>query len=219
MAKTSQPLLSGRVYGQIGKTLVYDRQRGVDYVRRYVVPRDPKTAAQLTQRSAFRLCQGAWRNMGPIAQEPWLAATRRSKRTGRNHMSAINMPILVQAGNTRDWQASPGALGGLAPLAVVVFGTFPPGALEVDVFCPPEPYGWTLEKIQLIAFAEQSPAFPWGTVIHEQEDTNPAPGGTTVMMVTGLPNILHVVSAWTVWSLPRGVTAYGLSRTETGTPF
>ncbi len=51
MAKLKAPLLSLGASGQIAKTLVYFPWKGINAVREYVIPSNPKTAPQLTQRS------------------------------------------------------------------------------------------------------------------------------------------------------------------------
>lgn len=50
MAKLKAPLLSLGASGAIGKSLVYFPWKGLDVVREYVIPANPKTAAQDTQR-------------------------------------------------------------------------------------------------------------------------------------------------------------------------
>ena len=50
MAKLKAPLLSLGAAGAIGKTLVFFGWKGINAVREYVVPSNPKTALQLTQR-------------------------------------------------------------------------------------------------------------------------------------------------------------------------
>ncbi|MBA7543513.1 hypothetical protein ES705_35844 [subsurface metagenome] len=50
MAKLKAPLLSLGASGAIGKTLVFFGWKGLDAVREYVVPANPKTAPQNTQR-------------------------------------------------------------------------------------------------------------------------------------------------------------------------
>lgn len=53
MAKVTGPLLSLGASGQIAKTLVYMRWKGIDDVRQYVIPTNPQTAPQITQRGYF----------------------------------------------------------------------------------------------------------------------------------------------------------------------
>lgn len=50
MAKLKAPLLSLGASQQLGKTMVFFPWKGLNVVREYVVPSNPKTAAQTTQR-------------------------------------------------------------------------------------------------------------------------------------------------------------------------
>jgi len=50
VAKLKAPLLSLGAAGAIGKSLVYFGWKGIDCVREYVIPSNPKTALQTTQR-------------------------------------------------------------------------------------------------------------------------------------------------------------------------
>lgn len=50
MAKLKGPLFSLGASQQLGKTLVYFGWKGLDVVREYVIPSNPRTAAQTTQR-------------------------------------------------------------------------------------------------------------------------------------------------------------------------
>ncbi len=50
MAKLKAPLLSLGASGQLAKTLVYFNWKGLNVVRGYAVPSNPKTALQITQR-------------------------------------------------------------------------------------------------------------------------------------------------------------------------
>lgn len=54
MAKLKAPLLSLGASGAIGKALVFFPWKGIDAVREYVVPSNPKTTAQNTQRDYLR---------------------------------------------------------------------------------------------------------------------------------------------------------------------
>ena len=50
MAKLKAPLLSLGASGQLGKALVFFGWKGLDVVREYVIPANPQTTAQTTQR-------------------------------------------------------------------------------------------------------------------------------------------------------------------------
>lgn len=51
MAKLKAPLLSFGASGQIAKSIVYFPWKGLNLAREYVIPSNPKTAGQTTQRS------------------------------------------------------------------------------------------------------------------------------------------------------------------------
>ncbi len=54
MAKLKAPLMSLGASGALGKALVFFGWKGLDVVREYVVPSNPKTTAQNTQRGYLR---------------------------------------------------------------------------------------------------------------------------------------------------------------------
>lgn len=54
MAKVKGPAFSLGARGAIGKTLIYNVWKGIDYVKEYVVPANPKTEDQKEQRLYFK---------------------------------------------------------------------------------------------------------------------------------------------------------------------
>lgn len=62
MAKLKAPLLSLGATGQLGKTLVASTWKGIKVMREYVVPANPNTTAQQTQRTLFSSAVHAWQN-------------------------------------------------------------------------------------------------------------------------------------------------------------
>ncbi|MBA7524656.1 hypothetical protein ES705_16797 [subsurface metagenome] len=60
MAKVKAPLFSLSASGALAKTLVYADWKGIDYVRQYVIPANPKTADQQEQRGFFSAAIDAW---------------------------------------------------------------------------------------------------------------------------------------------------------------
>ena len=53
MAKATGPLFSLDARGSIGKAIVYSIWKGINYVRRHVVPENPKTADQIVVRTVM----------------------------------------------------------------------------------------------------------------------------------------------------------------------
>jgi len=64
MAKVKGPLFSLSASGQIAKTLVYMTWKGIDDVRKYVIPANPNTAGQQTQRGYFAAAVEDWHTDG-----------------------------------------------------------------------------------------------------------------------------------------------------------
>lgn len=70
MAKLKAPLLSLGASGKLAKTLVYFGWKGLNVVREYVVPSNPKTAAQLAQRAHITTMVDAIHTAQGLAANP-----------------------------------------------------------------------------------------------------------------------------------------------------
>lgn len=70
MAKLKAPLLSLGASGAIGKTMVFFNWKGLDVVREYVVPSNPKTAGQTTQRGYLTAAVDAIHAAQALAANP-----------------------------------------------------------------------------------------------------------------------------------------------------
>lgn len=70
MAKLKGPLFSLGASGQLGKTVVYFGWKGLDVVREYVVPSNPRTAGQTTQRGYMTGAVAAIHNAQALATNP-----------------------------------------------------------------------------------------------------------------------------------------------------
>lgn len=60
MAKPKAPLFGFGASGKLGDALVYGSWKGIDVAREYVVPANPQTAAQTTQRGFFTTAVTNW---------------------------------------------------------------------------------------------------------------------------------------------------------------
>lgn len=119
MAKLNAPLFSFNASGQLAKSLVYFGWKGLDLVRSYVTPSNPKTAGQTTQRGYLRDAVDALHAALALALHPFdaddmagyaaLASVRASPRTWFNEVCKnwIDTKVL---GNTPvifcDWTVS-----------------------------------------------------------------------------------------------------------------
>lgn len=69
MAKVTAPLFSFGARGQLAETLVYFPWKGIDAVRSYVVPANPNSAGQQTQRGYFGDAVDKWHTLGLDADD------------------------------------------------------------------------------------------------------------------------------------------------------
>lgn len=99
MAKVTAPLFSFSASGQLAKTLVYAKWKGIDDVRSYVVPANPNSAGQQTQRGYFAEAVDLWHTLGITADDAtaWnrYAATLPSPQSGFNAFVASYIDLRV----------------------------------------------------------------------------------------------------------------------------
>lgn len=103
MGKLIAPLFSFGASGQVGKALVYFPWKGLNCVREFVIPTNPKSDAQTTQRNKMTAAvgefHGATYNAADLSAWTRFAGTLAKVMTGFNAMcrAFINESIL---GNT-----------------------------------------------------------------------------------------------------------------------
>lgn len=216
MAKTIAPLLSFGAAGQISRTGVYSTWKGIPYVRRYVVPANPRTTAQMVTRNLFKKLQSMWLLMPATGKAPFEANAQGRPFTAPNAFTKLNVTGIDTAVPPTDmnfFKGSPGAKGGLPPTGLVV--TPGAGQLSVAVAVPSLPTGWTINMAAGIAFLDQDPQTAFTGTIQAQTDNT----STYALVFTGLTAAaLYQVSAWLVWNRPDGTLAYSTSLTTQGTP-
>lgn len=216
MSKTIAPLLSFGAGGQLAKTAVYSSWKGIPYVRRYVIPANPRTNAQQATRLLFKKLQQMWLLMPGDGKAPWLLNAQGRPYTGNNKFTSSNIKGLDTSSPPTDMDffiGSPGALGGLPPASLVI--TPGSGTLSAAVGSPQLPAGWTITQAVGIAFKDQDPGVDFTGTIQAQTDATSA----YALVFTGLTAAQeYVVSAWFEWERPDGKVAYSTSLTTTGTP-
>jgi len=98
MAKVRTPLLSFGATGKLADTLVYFSWKGLEVVRSYVIPSNPNTPAQQTQRTLFTDMVASWRNY--FVDADMRSAWDRAASAGKNPQSGFNsfMSAALQIG-------------------------------------------------------------------------------------------------------------------------
>lgn len=158
MAKTTAPLLSFEAAGQIGKTQVYGKWRGIPYARRYTIPANPNTESQQATRGCFGWCNGVWKQLSPNVQAVFTLFSKGRPFTNRNAFISKNLSGLrgtdaVPATTLAAAILSPGANAGLAALSI---STEDEGdhTLNITINPPEVPDGWTVVKVHVVAFVQ-----------------------------------------------------------------
>lgn len=96
MAKVTGPLLSVDASGKVADTIVFSRWRGIKYVRQWIKPANPNTAAQQTQRTRLADAIAAWVTLlGASAQQAWRDFQAGQERSGPNEF--VSRHILAEA--------------------------------------------------------------------------------------------------------------------------
>ncbi len=215
MAKVTTPLLSFGGEGQVGKSLVFARWRGIKYARRHVIPANPRTVAQQTTRTTFATLREMWKLMPDLARAPWDSFAEGRPFLGSNKWVGENLRVVRGQPDFLNLLGSPGSKGGLPPVSVVAAATLNAGELRLTVTPPAPPAGWVLQAAVGMGFPDQNPALDFVGPLAVAEDVV----GPYEVLLTGLPSAtLAVASAWLRWQKPNTEIAYSVGVTVTGTP-
>lgn len=216
MAKTTAPLLGFAASGQIGKTMVYAKWRGVNYARRHVIPANPQTTEQTLTRDIFAGLREMWKRLPTLGTPPWDAFAAGRAFTGMNAFIGENLRVVRGDANFQDFIGSPGARGGVAPTAFSAAPTANPGEINCTFTLPTVPTGWAINGAVALAFEDQAPEAIWAGNFVAGEDV--AAPMDTVLLTGATSAVLHVVAGWLRWTKPDGTLAYSVSLSDTATP-
>lgn len=215
MAKTIAPLLSFGAGGQIARTAVYGSWKGIPYVRRYVIPANPKTTRQQVTRLVFKQLQYMFLIAPPGLKAPFEANASGRPYTANNKFTSLNLKGIDTETPPTTWdffQGSPGAKGGLPPTSLGI--TPAATTLTAAIGTPQIPDGWSIVQAEGVCFLDGDPQAPFVGAIQFQSD-NSAPYS---LVFTGLTTATdYIVSAWVKWLRPDGTFAYSTSLTDAAT--
>ena len=71
MAKVAAPLFGFEASGSLGTSLTYSRWRGISYARQWFKPQNPRTEAQVTQRTRLTDAVNAWHQESDDVKQQW----------------------------------------------------------------------------------------------------------------------------------------------------
>ncbi len=213
MAKTNAPLLSIGASGTIAKTQVYASWRGIPYVRRYVVPSNPRSPEQEETRGVFTYLNGLWKSMSADVQAPWTAFASGQKFVNRNAFLGKNVSALRAGMDLTGFIASPGSGGGPAPGTATYTGGS--GAVTINLTTVTPPTGWTITSGSAIAIKNVD---PHGNANFASKTTTVTTGYNAIA-ISGLAAGSYLVSVFLKYLKPDGSVAFSpaISGTATAT--
>jgi len=194
MPTTTAPLLSFDARGQIAKTQVYSSWKGQSYVRRYVIPANPRSADQTMTRSVFTWLNNVWRIAPADFIAPWQEAVKSRRMIDRNLWIQQNLTVLRPGTDLTGMIFSPGAKGGPASAITVTPGD---DQLTFAGTAPsPLPAGWSIVKLVGAAILDQDPHIDADYEIHVVTDETSAYS----VVMTGLATAsIYQAAGWWVY--------------------
>lgn len=209
MAKLTAPLLSMGARGQIGKSMVVANWRGIDYARQYVQPANPRTVAQQANRTRFALLREMYKLAPAAVRAPWDAFASGRPFTGVNKFVGENNRLLNGQADFAMAIMSPGANGGLPPVAIAVATGAGAGDVKITVTVTDQlPEGWTIYGVAAAAHLEQDPSGLFTGPFKAGTD-EAAPYEVTLDGFT-LGDEVRCYG-WVIYNKPNGAKAYSVS--------
>ncbi|MBW8052030.1 MAG: hypothetical protein FVQ77_17150 [Cytophagales bacterium] len=206
MAKPTAPLLSFGASGTLAKTMVFSKWKGRPYVRRHVVPANPRTVEQLKTRNTFSSASDTWKLAGPLLRAPWDRFAVGQVLAGRNKYMADFVQQNRGQTDLLSWFMSPGAKGGL-PAASLVLTTVASLGIEAVIGAPALPTGWAITQAVAVAILDQDPQT--GTEFATVEGLDAATPFQVDLV--GLTAATWVVGAWFEFTKADLTIAFGVS--------
>lgn len=91
MARTTGPLFSLDASGSVGGAITFSKWKGRNYVRRRIVPTNPKSGAQTGRRAMMRFLATAWNGLSAPDKATWQALADQLVASPFNAYVSFNM--------------------------------------------------------------------------------------------------------------------------------
>lgn len=95
MARVTGPLFSVSASGTVGKAFTFGIWKGIQYVREWFKPANPKTAKQVNVRDALTLAVAYWQSLPGAEQDKWDTYAEGTQMTGFNQLVRRGMNAYV----------------------------------------------------------------------------------------------------------------------------
>lgn len=214
MAKVYGPAMSFDARGKLANSIVFSDWKGIGYARKYTIPKNPRTTAQVTQRGLFSWVHDVFKWLPTDVSQSWYAYAQGKPLSGPNVWSQKNIKALYGQANNDAMIFIPAVLGGPALTNFVVT----PGASQLVVTAddPVLPTGWSATKFigictpQITSFVETEPV-----LVFSAEGAVSPWTATITGLTTGTT---YVVGGGFIYTRSDGKTAYNGAVSTTGVP-
>jgi hypothetical protein len=92
MAKVTGPLFSLDASGTIANAMTFSKWKGKNYVRLRVIPANPQTAGQTSQRNTLAAAVSCWKNstsLNATSKSSWDASASGTGMSGFNRFTSV----------------------------------------------------------------------------------------------------------------------------------
>lgn len=203
MAKVTSPLWGMTADGQIGKSVVFARWKGVRYARRYTVGANPNTLAQQEVRGTFKWLADLYRYAPSTFRDPWELRVKGEPLTAVNMFIKQNLAYLRGETDLANLAVSVPVAGGMPPLSGTITGGA--GQITISMDAPPLPTGWSVSKLVGVVLPDQVPSGAFSGIVSVGTDST-APYS---VQITGLSAGVYYAGAYFAYLRDDGALAYG----------
>lgn len=181
--------------GSVAKTITFASWKGRSYVRRLVIPANPRSAAQVASRAIIAFLSQAWKNISALNQATWQTRADAMKvspfnaYTSTNQKGMSQFPANTSAPSKMDNPARTGTQDTLTGFG----GTGGKGQVVVQGTITTKASGW---GIIVEASTASGPPDTRSSIIFIIDTTANISGSTAIATITGLaPGVYNLAYA------------------------
>ena len=206
MVRTVAPLFAFSGVGSFSRETTLMTKKGVTFTRTYKVPRDPRTAEQVTSRDTWKAAGDIWKASNDLFREAWKGFAGGQVFSPFNAFVGRYMSDNLGQDDFELLTLAPRSRGGVQPIDVTLFPF--PKTIIMGFEVPATPIAWTKSRVIGAAIIDGDPADPVSNVIHITDDEMEVEG---IILFDLEPNVTYQATGWLSWFLPNGKPAISQS--------
>lgn len=99
MARVTGPLFSLDASGTVAGAMTFSKWKGLNYVRMRVIPANPRTASQVSQRNTLAAATSSWKfnvSLNAASKSSWNASASGTGMSGFNRFTSVFIRVNTQ---------------------------------------------------------------------------------------------------------------------------